>query len=325
MRRFERSRWRSGSPGRGRCGSGARVRGLPHRPPRRRRRAPDPKLPLVLGHQIVGVVATRRARASTRFELGDRVGVPWLGWTCGACPYCLGGRENLCDDARFTGYTDRRRLRRGGGRRRALLLPDPRGVPRPAGGAAPVRRADRLPRAEARRRRASGSGSTGSARPRTSLPRSRAAQGRRVFAFTRAGDASSAGVRARAGGRVGRAARDERPPEPLDAAIIFAPAGELVPAALRAVAAGRQRRVRRDPHERHPRRSRMSCSGRSGGPLGGQPHARRRREFLALAPRGAGADAGARLPARGGRTRRSRGCARARSAARSRSRSRVEQ
>src|SRR5574341_868844 len=64
---------------------------------------PDPKLPLVLGHEIVGVVEARGTGA-TRFRTGDRVGVPWLGGTCGACRYCAGGRENLCDAARFTGY-----------------------------------------------------------------------------------------------------------------------------------------------------------------------------------------------------------------------------
>ena len=64
----------------------------------------EPKLPLVLGHQIVATVV-EVGRGATRFELGRRVGVPWLGWTCGRCRYCVGGRENLCDGARFTGYT----------------------------------------------------------------------------------------------------------------------------------------------------------------------------------------------------------------------------
>ena len=64
---------------------------------------PDPKLPLVLGHEIVGIVAGKGERVE-RFATGDRVGVPWLGWTCGTCPYCRSGRENLCDRARFTGY-----------------------------------------------------------------------------------------------------------------------------------------------------------------------------------------------------------------------------
>src|SRR5215212_7690522 len=64
---------------------------------------PDPKLPLVLGHEVVGTVVARGERAE-RFSPGDRVGVPWLGWTCGACLYCRSGRENLCGRARFTGY-----------------------------------------------------------------------------------------------------------------------------------------------------------------------------------------------------------------------------
>jgi propanol-preferring alcohol dehydrogenase len=65
---------------------------------------PDPKLPLVPGHEIVGVVA-EKGKCATRFKIGDRVGVPWLGWTCGECEFCRSGRENLCGQARFTGYT----------------------------------------------------------------------------------------------------------------------------------------------------------------------------------------------------------------------------
>ena len=88
----------------------------------------EPKLPLVLGHQIVGTVI-ELGPGVTRFELGQRVGVPWLGWTCGSCRYCVGGRENLCDDARFTGYTIDGGFAEEAGGRRALLLSDPAGYP----------------------------------------------------------------------------------------------------------------------------------------------------------------------------------------------------
>ena len=108
-----------------------------------------PKLPLVLGHEIVGEVVS----SAGRFAPGDRVGVPWLGWTCGECAYCLAGRENLCDRARFTGYDldggYAELVRRG----RAVLLPDPCRLPRPPGRPAPLRGADRLPLAPPRRRR----------------------------------------------------------------------------------------------------------------------------------------------------------------------------
>ncbi len=102
---------------------------------------PKPKLPLVIGHQIVG-----------RTEDGRRLGIPWLGWTDGTCRYCLSGRENLCETGAVHGLRPRRRLRRVGRRRRALLPADSRGVRRPAGCAAPLCRTDRLPVAAARGR-----------------------------------------------------------------------------------------------------------------------------------------------------------------------------
>ena len=85
---------------------------------------PQPKLPLVPGHEIVGVVAAK-GEGVERFKIGDRVGVPWLGWTCGVCDYCRTGRENLCDQARFTGYTLRWRVCRIHRRRPAILLSHP--------------------------------------------------------------------------------------------------------------------------------------------------------------------------------------------------------
>ena len=111
-----------------------------------------PKLPLVPGHEIVAEVVA----SAGRFSPGDRVGVPWLGWTCGECPYCLAGRENLCDRARFTGYD------LDGGYAELCVADErfcfavPAAVRRPRGGAASLRRADRLPIAPARGRRSTG-------------------------------------------------------------------------------------------------------------------------------------------------------------------------
>ena len=93
----------TGGPTRAGVGRSPGLRCLPHRPTHRRRRAVRPKLPLIPGHQIVGRVADLGSTAG-RFTLGERVGAPWLGWTCGRCRYCVSGRENLCDVARFTGY-----------------------------------------------------------------------------------------------------------------------------------------------------------------------------------------------------------------------------
>ena len=166
---YEASRRRWSSRGSGsRCGSlscpspspgpgqvlldGPRLRRLPHRPPHPRRRPrPSRSCRWCPGHQIVGV-GRAAGEGAERFAPGERVGVPWLGWTDGECRYCRSGRENLCDRAQVHRLRPRRRLRRGRGRRRALLLPDPRRLPGPAGGAAALRRADRLPGAAAGRR-----------------------------------------------------------------------------------------------------------------------------------------------------------------------------
>jgi propanol-preferring alcohol dehydrogenase len=195
----------------------------------------DPKLPIVLGHQIVGMVA-EAGEGVERPSVGDRVGVPWLGWTCGECVYCRSGRENLCDRARFTGYqidggyadytiADSR-----------FCLPIPQGYPDLQ--AAPLLCAGlisyRCLRAacDAPRLGIYGFGSAGHILIQVARHR-----GQRVFAFTRPGDD---GAQAFAGelGADWVGPSDTLPPEPLDAAIIFAPAGELVPAALRAVAKG---------------------------------------------------------------------------------------
>jgi alcohol dehydrogenase, propanol-preferring len=199
---------------------------------------PEPKLPLVIGHQIVGTVAAAGPGAR-RFQPGDRVGVPWLGWTDGTCRYCLSGRENLCDRARFTGYQI------DGGYAEMTAADERFCFPLPAGypdlEAAPLLCAGligfRALRLAGPPRQAERLGFYGFGAAAHILIQVARYQGRRVFAFTRTGD--EAGQRfARRLGAVWAGAAGEAPPEALDAALIFAPAGELVPAALRAVAKG---------------------------------------------------------------------------------------
>ena len=187
---------------------------------------PDPKLPLVLGHQIVGTID----------ESGERVGIPWLGWTCGECRFCRTGRENLCDRALFTGY------QRDGGcaeyavADRRYCFPIPDGYPDLQ--AAPLLCAGligwRALGAAGEGERLGLYGFGASAHIVAQVARW---QGRRVFAFTRAGD-EEAGEFALALGAEWAGDALRPPPEELDAAIIFAPVGELVPPALRAVAKG---------------------------------------------------------------------------------------
>ena len=197
---------------------------------------PEPKLPLVPGHQIVGTVESA-GEGAERFAAGERIGVPWLGWTCGECRYCLTGRENLCDRARFTGYD------LDGGYAEALVADERFCFPIPAGyedlQAAPLLcagligyRALRLCGEHAERIGFYGFGASAHI-----LCQVAAHQGRRVFAFTRAGDSENQAFARRLGAEWAGAAGDD-PPEPLDAAIVFAPAGELVPVALRASAKG---------------------------------------------------------------------------------------
>ena len=193
---------------------------------------PDPSLPLVPGHQIVARVASE----GERFGRGERVGVPWLGWTCGECRYCRSGRENLCDRARFTGYQ-----RDGGYAQRAVAderfcFPIPAGYPDLQ--AAPLLCAGLIGyRALGFAGDAERLGLYGFGAAAHIVSQVARHQGRRVFAFTRAGD--EAGQRfALEQGAEWAGDADASPPEELDAALIFAPAGELVPAALRAVAKG---------------------------------------------------------------------------------------
>jgi propanol-preferring alcohol dehydrogenase len=192
---------------------------------------PDPKLPLILGHQIVGTVVD----GDPAFAEGTRVGVPWLGWTDGDCRYCRTGRENLCDRALFTGYT------LDGGYAEEVVadagycfaLPDgPTDVE-----LAPLLCAGLI---GYRALRAAGAGERlglyGFGASAHIVAQLAVQEGRRVFAFTRAGDDEGQSF-ARALGAEWAGASGERPEE-LDAAIIFAPAGELVPEALATIAKG---------------------------------------------------------------------------------------
>ena len=195
---------------------------------------PDPKRPVIPGHEIVGTVAERGA--DVELAVGQRVGVPWLGWTCGHCAYCTGGRENLCAEARFTGYQ-----RDGGYAEYALAdarycfeLPgrygDLEAAPLLCAGLIGYR-AYRLG-GEGRRLGIYGFGAAAHLIAQVAV-----AQGREVFAFTRRGDVKSQAF-ARALGARWAGTSDEPPPAPLDVALIFAPVGALVPAALAAVARG---------------------------------------------------------------------------------------
>ena len=196
---------------------------------------PDPKLPLIPGHQIVGAVEEVGGRVD-RFAVGDRVGVPWLGYTDGDCRYCLTGRENLCDNARFTGYqTD-------GGYAgytvadHRFCFPIPEGYPDLQ--AAPLLCAGLI---GYRSLRAAGDaerlGLYGFGASAHIIVQAAVHQGREVFAFTRSGDEEGQSF-ARELGAAWAGGSFESPPEELDAAIIFAPVGALVPAALKVVAKG---------------------------------------------------------------------------------------
>jgi propanol-preferring alcohol dehydrogenase len=194
-----------------------------------------PKLPLVPGHQIVGVVSGA-GEGAERFEPGQRVGVPWLGWTDGECRYCRGGRENLCDNAKFTGYDID-----GGYAELAVAderycFPIPEGYPDLQ--AAPLLcagligyRALRLV-GDAERIGFYGFGASAHILCQVAVH-----QGRRVFAFTRPGDEDTQAF-ARELGAEWAGSSEEAPPEELDGAIVFAAAGALMPAALRVSAKG---------------------------------------------------------------------------------------
>ena len=192
----------------------------------------EPKLPLVPGHQIVARVSA----GGERFAAGDRVGVPWLGWTDGDCRYCRTGRENLCDRARFTGY------QRDGGYAQLAVADERFCFPIPSGyldlQAAPLLCAGLI---GFRTLKLAGDGERlgiyGFGGAAHIICQVAVHQGWRVFAFTRAGDEETQRFARDLGAEWAGDALGP-PPEELDAALIFAPAGELVPAALRAVAKG---------------------------------------------------------------------------------------
>ncbi|MGN6453340.1 MAG: zinc-dependent alcohol dehydrogenase family protein [Steroidobacteraceae bacterium] len=196
---------------------------------------PDIHCPITPGHEVVGVVSARGSDA-TGFAVGDRVGVPWLAWTCGVCRYCRAGLENLCPQARFTGYT------RDGGYAQELLadarycLPLPNDVP--AAGLAPLLCAGLIGyRAYRKAGEAANLGLYGFGAAAHLLAQIARHEGRRVFAFTREGDLQGQSF-ARELGAVWAGPSTERPPQELDAAILFAPVGALVPLALGAVRPG---------------------------------------------------------------------------------------
>ncbi|MDP8952632.1 MAG: zinc-dependent alcohol dehydrogenase family protein [Actinomycetota bacterium] len=195
----------------------------------------DPKLPLVPGHQIVGTVAETGAGVD-RFAAGDRVGVPWLGWTCGRCRYCGTGRENLCDYAKFTGYQIDGGYAEYAVADHRFCFPIPDGYPdlqaAPLLCAGLIGYRSLILAGDAERLGLYGFGA--SAHIVTQVA---SYQGRRVFAFTRPGDTQAQRF-ARDMGVVWAGDSREPPPEELDAAMIFAPVGGLVPEALRAVAKG---------------------------------------------------------------------------------------
>jgi propanol-preferring alcohol dehydrogenase len=196
---------------------------------------PHPKLPLVPGHEIVGRISTVGSGVA-RFKPGDRVGIPWLGWTCGTCELCRSGRENLCDRARFTGYT------LDGGYAEFTVADERFCFPVPDAyqdaEAAPLLCAgligyrSLLKAGDAQRLGIYGFGAAAHIVAQVARY-----QGRQVFAFTRPGD-DAAQRFARELGAVWTGDSDAQPPQELDASIVFAPVGALVPAALKAVGRG---------------------------------------------------------------------------------------
>ena len=196
---------------------------------------PDPKLPLIPGHQIVGHIE-QVGTGVEKFSIGNRVGIPWLGWTDGECVYCRSNRENLCDRARFTGYT----IDGGYGEfvvadaRFCFHLPEQYDdvdiAPLLCAGMLGYRSYRKT--GDARRLGIYGFGNAAHLIAQIAIY-----QGREIFAFTRPGDKAGQ-ESARKLGTTWAGGSDEMPPEKLDAAIVFAPVGELVPLALRALAKG---------------------------------------------------------------------------------------
>lgn len=196
---------------------------------------PHPKLPLVPGHEIVGSVVELGEHAG-RFKIGDRVGIPWVGWTDGVCRFCKSGRENLCDNARFTGYTI------DGGYAEYTVADERFCFPIPTlykdANAAPLLCAGLVGyRSLVKTGSGERLGIYGFGASAHIIAQVARFQGRKVFAFTRPGDLKGQEF-ARSLGAGWAGGSDTLPPDRLDAAIIFAPAGELVPQALKAMDKG---------------------------------------------------------------------------------------
>lgn len=197
----------------------------------------DPNLPLILGHQIVGTVE-QVGSSVTDFEVGDKVGVPWLGYTCGECEFCCSGRENLCDNARFTGYNINGGFAEYTVADAHFCFPIPEKYP--ALQAAPLLCAGLIgyrslrKTGDARKLGFYGFGSAAHIITQVALH-----QEKEVFAFTKPGDLNGQEF-ARSVGAQWAGGSETLPPEKLDAAIIFAPVGPLVPQALKAVKKGGQ-------------------------------------------------------------------------------------
>ena len=194
-----------------------------------------PKLPLIPGHEIVGTIEARGVGAE-RFEIGDRVGIPWLGWSCGECAYCKSGRENLCDRARFTGYTI------DGGYAEYTVADQRFCFPIPSlyndAQAAPLLCAGLIGyRSLVKAGNGKRLGIYGFGAAAHIVAQVARYQQREIYGFTRPGDRAAEKF-ALALGAIWTGGSNELPPEKLDAAIIFAPVGELVPQALRAVGKG---------------------------------------------------------------------------------------
>jgi alcohol dehydrogenase, propanol-preferring len=196
---------------------------------------PHRRLPLVPGHEIVGEVVARGANVNG-FAVGERVGVPWLGWTCGRCRFCLAGQENLCDRALFTGYQLDGGYAEFAVADARFCFPIPTGYPDAQ--AAPLLCAGLIGFRTLRfANDARCLGIFGFGAAAHIIAQVAAWEGRQVFAFTRPGDVEGQRF-ARELGAEWAGDSDEAPPEELDAALIFAPVGSLVPAALRAVRKG---------------------------------------------------------------------------------------
>jgi len=196
----------------------------------------EPKLPLILGHQIAGTVV-QQGEGADKYGVGERVGVPWMGWTDGTCRYCQRGQENLCDNAKFTGYTLN-------GGYAEYTVADQRycfGLPESyeATEVAPLLcagligyRTYRLAGENVKSLGIYGYGSAGHI-----IAQIARHEGKRIYAFTRPGDTATQNF-ARSLGAVWAGGSDEMPPEELDAAMIFAPVGPLIVAALKATTRG---------------------------------------------------------------------------------------